>query len=68
VVHELIHLQLSALPRDLNRRDIEEQVVNKIADALMQFERGDRFHARSQPVVPYRAKPSGPRRAGCGRT
>lgn len=57
VLHELIHLQLSALPRDLNRKDIEESVVNKIGDALMQFERGDGFHARSQPVQPYRAKP-----------
>ncbi len=57
VVHELIHLQLSALPRDLNRKDAEEAVVNKIADALMLLDRGDSFRARSQPVVPYRAKP-----------
>jgi hypothetical protein len=57
VVHELVHLQLSALPRDLNRKDIEEQVVNKISDALMQFEHGSSFRARSQPVVPYRPKP-----------
>jgi hypothetical protein len=58
VLHELIHLQLSALPRDANRKDIEEQVVNRIADALMQLERGDTFHARSVPVMPYRAKPA----------
>jgi hypothetical protein len=57
VVHELIHLQLSVLPRDLNKKDVEEALVNKLADALMQFERGDRFRARSQPVVPYRTKP-----------
>lgn len=58
VLHELIHLQLSALPRDSNHTDVEEQVVNKIGDALMQLERGDSFHARSQPVIPYRAKPA----------
>ena len=58
VVHELVHLQLSVLPRDLNRKDVEESVVNKIADALMQLERGDSFRVRSQPVVPYRANPS----------
>jgi hypothetical protein len=50
VVHELVHLQLSVLPRDLNRKDIEEQVVNKIADALMALERGPTFRARSQPA------------------
>jgi hypothetical protein len=53
VLHELVHLQLSVLPRDLNRKDVEEQVVNKIADALMQLERGPSFHARSQPVQAY---------------
>lgn len=60
VVHELVHLQLSALPRDPKRRDVEEQVVNRLADALMQFERGVSFRARSQPVVPYRAAPPDP--------
>lgn len=58
VLHELIHLQLSVLPRDLNHKDVEEQVVNRIGDALMQLEKGDSFHARSQPVMPYRAKPA----------
>lgn len=53
VVHELVHLQLSSLPRDLNRKDVEEQVVNRIADALMQLERGETFRARSQPVTPH---------------
>ena len=52
VVHELVHLQLSVLPRDLNRKDVEEQVVNKISDALMTLEKGDGFRARSQPVTP----------------
>ena len=50
VVHELVHLQLSVLPRDLNRKDVEEQVVNRISDALMQLEKGETFRARSQPV------------------
>ena len=60
VVHELVHVQLSVLPRDTNRKDVEEIVVNKISDALMLLERGDTFRARSQPVVPYRTKPDGP--------
>lgn len=60
VVHELVHLQLSVLPRDLNKKDVEETVVNKISDALMMMERGDGFRARSQPVVPYQVKPNDP--------
>lgn len=56
VVHELVHLQLAALPRDLNRKDVEEQVVNRISDALMLLERGDSFRARSQPVAPHPGK------------
>lgn len=59
VVHELVHLQLSVLPRDLNRKDIEETVVNKICDALMTLEKGDAFRARSQPSTPYRGAPPG---------
>jgi hypothetical protein len=39
VVHELIHLELSSLPRsDASRRD-EEHAVNQIADALLKLER-----------------------------
>lgn len=60
VVHELIHLQLSVLPRDSSKKGIEEQVVNKLADALMQFERGQSFRSRSQPVAPFRSKPGEP--------
>lgn len=57
VVHELVHLQLSVLPRDMGRKDVEEQVVNKISDALMQLEKGDAFRARSQPVTPRQLLP-----------
>lgn len=64
VVHELIHLQLSVLPRDLNKKDVEETVVNKIADALMSFERGPAFRARSVPAPKTGAKPSEPEIAG----
>ncbi len=60
VLHELVHLQLSALPRDLSRKDVEEQVVNRIADALMQLHRGDSFHARSQPVKPHPKRAEAP--------
>jgi hypothetical protein len=39
VVHELIHLELSSLPRsEASRRD-EEHAVNQIADALLQLDR-----------------------------
>lgn len=39
VVHELIHLELSSLPRsDASRRD-EEHAVNTIADALLKLDR-----------------------------
>ena len=39
VVHELIHLELSSLPRsDASRRD-EEYAVNRIADALLKLDR-----------------------------
>ena len=39
VVHELIHLELSSLPRsEASRRD-EEFAVNQIADALLKLER-----------------------------
>jgi hypothetical protein len=40
VVHELIHLELSSLPRsEASRRD-EEHAVNQIADALLKLDRG----------------------------
>jgi len=39
VVHELIHLELSSLPRsDASRRD-EEYAVNQITDALLRLDR-----------------------------
>lgn len=48
VVHELVHLQLSVLPRD-GSKELEEIVVNKISDALMELEHGPTFRARSSP-------------------
>jgi hypothetical protein len=42
VVHELIHLELSSLPRsEASRRD-EEHAVNQIADALLKLDRTNR--------------------------
>jgi hypothetical protein len=42
VVHELIHLELSSLPRsEASRRD-EEHAVNQIAEALLKLDRSDR--------------------------
>jgi hypothetical protein len=42
VVHELIHLELSSLPRsEASRRD-EEYAVNQIAEALLKLDRANR--------------------------
>lgn len=50
IVHELVHLQLAVLPRDPGKRDVEEQVVNKIADALMLLDKGPGFRPRTVEV------------------
>lgn len=39
VVHELIHLQLSSLPRSEASRSAEEHAVNQIAEALLKLDR-----------------------------
>lgn len=39
VVHELIHLELSSLPRSEASRSDEEHAVNRIAQALLDLER-----------------------------
>jgi hypothetical protein len=39
VVHELIHLELSSLPRSEASRSDEEHAVNRIADALLKLDR-----------------------------
>ncbi len=39
VVHELIHLHLSVLPRDPLKKGVEEQVVDKISIALFNLEK-----------------------------
>jgi len=64
IVHELVHLQLSVLPRDLNKKDVEEGVVNKIADALMGMDKGQNFRARSIPYTRTPGKASEPEAAG----
>jgi hypothetical protein len=53
VVHELIHLELSVLPRDGSKR-VEEQVVNRMTEALLGLDRGDNYAARvaGGPVQP----------------
>ena len=38
VVHELVHLELSALPRSPATRGLEERAVNRITDALLALE------------------------------
>ena len=39
IVHELVHLHFSALPLNKSSRSAEEQVVSRIADALVDLER-----------------------------
>lgn len=45
VVHELVHLQLSALPRN-GSKVVEEQVVNKLTEAFLQLDTGENYPAR----------------------
>ena len=58
IVHELIHLQLSALPHDSSSKLIEEKVVNRIGEALFQLEKGPNYHPRAS-VAKYFVKPQG---------
>ena len=39
IVHELVHLDLAALPRSEASRSTEEHAVNRIADALLALDR-----------------------------
>jgi hypothetical protein len=39
IVHELVHLDLAALPRSEASRSTEEHAVNKIADALLALDK-----------------------------
>lgn len=54
IVHELVHLQLAALPRDPSGRNTEERVVNQISGALFKLEKGDayRLHPEAARSVP----------------
>lgn len=40
IVHELVHLELSSLPRSEASRREEESAVNQITEALLKLERG----------------------------
>jgi hypothetical protein len=53
VVHELVHLELSVLPRDGSKL-LEEQVVNRMTEALLALDHGDNYAARAAagPVQP----------------
>ena len=39
IVHELVHLDLAALPRSEASRSNEEHAVNRLADALLALDR-----------------------------
>ncbi len=56
VVHELIHLQLSVLPRDPGAKETEERVVNRITEALFALDKGSSYRPRSAVI---RAVPRG---------
>jgi len=51
VVHELVHLQLSNLPRN-GSKIVEEQVVVDITEALLQLERGGNYAAQNLGGMP----------------
>jgi hypothetical protein len=53
VVHELVHLELSVLPRNGSKL-VEERVVNRMTEALLGLDRGDNYEARiaAGPVHP----------------
>jgi len=44
LVHELVHLELSSLPRSPASRSEEEHAVNRITDALLALERRSAAH------------------------
>ena len=50
VVHELVHLELSVLPRNGSRK-VEEQVVNRMTEALLSLDHGEAWSARNAPTV-----------------
>ena len=58
IVHELIHLQLSALPHDGSSKLVEEKVVNRISEALFQLDKGASYHPRAS-VAKYFIKSQG---------
>ena len=62
VVHELVHLELSVLPRNGSRK-VEEQVVNRVTEALLGLDHGDNYEAREagpvQPKIKHAAPPAG---------
>jgi hypothetical protein len=55
LVHELVHLELSSLPRSQASRQEEELAVNRIADALVRLDRQNGWAAVVGP------KPDAPR-------
>jgi hypothetical protein len=52
VVHELVHLELSSLPRSQASRHEEEMAVNRIADALLRLDRKESANATDATLLP----------------
>ena len=59
IVHELIHLQLSALPHDAGLKMTEERVVNRISEALFQLEKGSSYKPRTSLAKDFVKTPGG---------
>jgi hypothetical protein len=57
VVHELVHLQLSSLPRNEASRSAEERAVNTLTEALLNL---DRQQQNASPKLPHPADQSAP--------
>ena len=51
VVHELIHLELSSLPRSQASRRDEEFAVNRIADALLALDRARPHSSEGRTII-----------------
>jgi len=63
VVHELVHLELSVLPRE-GSATVEERVVNRMTEALLGLDRGENYAARlaagsAQPKIKHAPSATG---------
>jgi hypothetical protein len=60
IVHELVHLELSSLPRSEASRAIEERAVGRIAQALLKLDRRELSRYNHEPDVRSSMSPEFP--------